>query len=132
MPNSWSCDGRPVVCCVECVKLQRACGRHVDAALGHLEFASQDRRAANFAAVSTTNESPLSDQLVDTAGEIACRLEMGEFDDLDAPLLCSLIYLSQRMSLWANRAVMLERAVGGGQAAVAPGWARGSGTTFHA
>lgn len=58
----------------------------------------------------------LSTEIVDAAGELACRIELGEFDDLDEAEMNELVALSDMMEHWAAMAQMLEsRLVQAGQ-----------------
>ena len=49
-----------------------------------------------------------SQTLSDAAGEFQCRIEMGEFDDLDDMQLGDLRTLGQRMAQWAAFAKVIE------------------------
>jgi hypothetical protein len=54
--------------------------------------------------------NPLSRELKDAADELACRIEHGEFDDLDEMQMADLKGLATMLSRWATRARALEHA----------------------
>lgn len=60
----------------------------------------------------------LSREIADAAGELACRIDMGEFDDLDEAQMLDLRALSGTMAHWAALAQALEDRLG--QARLAP------------
>jgi CheY-specific phosphatase CheX len=51
---------------------------------------------------------PLSHELQDAAAELACRIEHGEFDDLDEMQMADLKALSNMLAHWSCRAQALE------------------------
>ena len=51
----------------------------------------------------------LSREILDAAGELACRIELGEFDDLDEAQMSELRGLSDMMGHWATVAQALEQ-----------------------
>lgn len=51
----------------------------------------------------------LSQEIADAAEELACRIECGEFDDLDEPQMADLRMLSALMAQWAGHAQALEQ-----------------------
>lgn len=69
------------------------------------------RRASAYAnCVSDSEVTALSDELADASAELGCRVEMGEFDDLDDVPLGDLQGLGLRLGQWARRVRMLEQA----------------------
>lgn len=52
--------------------------------------------------------TPLSRELKDAADELACRIEHGEFDDLDEMQMADIKGLATMLSRWATRASALE------------------------
>lgn len=58
--------------------------------------------------------NPLSRELQDAASELACRIEHGEFDDLDDMQMADIKGLATMLTRWATRARGLEH---GGQEA---------------
>ena len=50
----------------------------------------------------------LAHEIADAARELACRIELGEFDDLDEPQLAELRALSDMMDHWAAAALAME------------------------
>ncbi len=50
----------------------------------------------------------LSRELQDAAAELACRIELGEFDDLDEMQMADLKALSTMLARWSTRAQALE------------------------
>lgn len=52
--------------------------------------------------------SALSREMADAAEELACRIEHGEFDDLEEPQMADLRMLSALMAQWAEHAQALE------------------------
>ena len=51
----------------------------------------------------------LSSEIHDAADELACRIELGEFDDLDDAQMSELRSLSEMMGHWASVAQVLEQ-----------------------
>jgi hypothetical protein len=62
----------------------------------------------------------LSREIADAAGELACRIDMGEFDDLDEVQMVDLRALSDTMAHWATLAQTLEDRLGRARPALAP------------
>jgi hypothetical protein len=62
----------------------------------------------------------LSREIADAAGELACRIDMGEFDDLDEAQMLDLRALSDTMGHWAALAQTLEERLGQARHAPAP------------
>ena len=52
--------------------------------------------------------NPLSRELKDAADELACRIEHGEFDDLDDMQMADIKGLVSMLARWATRASALE------------------------
>ena len=50
----------------------------------------------------------LSQEMFDAAGELASRIELGEFDDLDEGQMSDLRALSEAMEQWAAKASTME------------------------
>lgn len=50
----------------------------------------------------------LSREMADAAEELACRIDHGEFDDLEEPQMADLRMLSALMAQWAEHAQALE------------------------
>jgi hypothetical protein len=64
----------------------------------------------------------LSHEIADAAGELACRIELGEFDDLDEEQMAELRTLATLMANWAAHAQAMEkRLILGDGAANLPG-----------
>ncbi len=51
----------------------------------------------------------LSREIADAAGELATRIELGEFDDLDEPQMAELCELADLMRNWATMARQMEQ-----------------------
>lgn len=51
----------------------------------------------------------LSREIADAAGELATRIELGEFDDLDEPEMAELCELADLMRSWAHLARQMEQ-----------------------
>ena len=64
--------------------------------------------------------TPLSRELKDAADELACRIEQGEFDDLDDMQMADIKGLASMLSRWATRASALEHAAPGANPPVPP------------
>lgn len=62
----------------------------------------------------------LSREIADAAGELACRIDLGEFDDLDETQMYDLRALSDTMGHWAALAQTLEERLGQARPAPAP------------
>jgi hypothetical protein len=62
----------------------------------------------------------LSRDIADAAGELACRIDLGEFDDLDEAQMVDLRALSDTMAHWAALAQTLEDRLGRARPALAP------------
>lgn len=62
----------------------------------------------------------LSREIADAAGELACRIDLGEFDDLDEAQMVDLRTLSDTMTHWAALAQTLEERQGQSRPALAP------------
>ena len=62
----------------------------------------------------------LSRDIADAAGELACRIDLGEFDDLDETQMHALRALSDTMAHWAALAQALEERLGHARHAPAP------------
>jgi len=55
-----------------------------------------------------TTHSTLSQEMADAAGELATRIALGEFDDLDEGQMSDLRALSEAMEQWAAMAQAME------------------------
>ena len=51
----------------------------------------------------------LSREMADAAEELTCRIDHGEFDDLEEPQMADLRMLSALMAQWAEHAQALEQ-----------------------
>lgn len=60
----------------------------------------------------------LSREMADAAEELACRIDHGEFDDLEEPQMVDLRMLSALMAQWAEHAQALEQRLAVAQANV--------------
>ncbi len=60
---------------------------------------------------SLTPHAPgkLSHEIADAAKELACRITLGEFDDLDDTQMSELRTLAALMALWASHAQAMEQ-----------------------
>jgi len=56
-----------------------------------------------------TTSSSLSHEIADAASELACRIELGEFDDLDEEQMAELRTLATLMAHWATHAQAMEQ-----------------------
>lgn len=57
----------------------------------------------------STPPGPLGRAIADAADELAGRIEMGEFDDLDESQMVELRLLSRLMAQWSDHARLLEQ-----------------------
>ncbi len=53
--------------------------------------------------------APLSREIADAAEELACRIDLGEFDDLEDTQMADLRMLSSLMAQWAEHAQAIEQ-----------------------
>lgn len=74
--------------------------------------------------------SALSRELQDAAAELACRLEHGEFDDLDEMQMADLKALATMLARWSTRAQALEHGTAETDAAL-PARALAHAASFH-
>ncbi len=56
-----------------------------------------------------TPAGKLSHEMADAAKELACRIDLGEFDDLDDTQMSELHTLAALMAQWANHAQAMEQ-----------------------
>jgi hypothetical protein len=68
----------------------------------------EDKRLTDLTNRPLTPPSPLSHEIADAAGELACRIELGEFDDLDEEQMAELRTLATLMAYWATHAQAME------------------------
>jgi|GEM_PF-3762622 len=61
--------------------------------------------------IPSTSASPgrLSHEIADAANELACRVDLGEFDDLDDTQMSELRTLAAQMALWATHSLAMEQ-----------------------
>lgn len=69
--------------------------------------------------------TPLSHELCDAAAELACRIELGEYDDLDETQMSDLCALANMMASWAAHAQALELGEASNSPLIAPLAGRG-------
>ena len=55
------------------------------------------------------SSSSLSREIADAAEELACRIDLGEFDDLEDTQMADLRMLSGLMAQWAEHAQAIEQ-----------------------
>lgn len=58
-----------------------------------------------------TPPAALSREIADAADELACRIDLGEFDDLDDGQMSELRMLSTLMAQWAEHAQAIEERI---------------------
>jgi hypothetical protein len=78
----------------------------------------------NLVPLPPTPAARLSHEIADAAGELACRIELGEFDDLDEAQMAELRTLAALMAHWAAHALAMEQRLipaGGAAAGCPPG-----------
>jgi len=61
--------------------------------------------------IPPTHTSPrqLSHEIADAANELACRVDLGEFDDLDDTQMSELRTLAAQMAQWARHSLAMEQ-----------------------
>lgn len=68
----------------------------------------EDNRLTDMKNLPLTPPTSLSHEIADAAGELACRIELGEFDDLDEEQMAELRTLATLMAHWAAHAQAME------------------------
>lgn len=63
-------------------------------------------------AFDPVSEGVLGQEMADAADELACRINLGEFDDLDEAQVADLRMLTAQMAHWAAQARALEQRLG--------------------
>lgn len=108
-------SGRQVVACFKCAGRQLGLARRTRLSAAPHSAPEEGRRFARegvpigCGSKIAIHTPLLSQTLADAAVELGCRVELGEFDDLDEMQIGDLQALSQCLSQWALRAQIIEQ-----------------------